>query len=458
MDITVISDNLYTRKGSAIRGFAKALREKGNTVKVIIPLYGSEYNLSKIKFTMLGNYFVHLPNGNYNITLYCARVDDITCYFISNPRLFGRERPWGYHDDGLRSAVFSISALESMNFINSYPEYIFTDSSNTALVPVYLKLKYSADPKYKSIKSYHYINSTDYGIYDRSLATGIMGISGDDIHLLQCGTDINLTKAAIICSNRVFVGENAVNLLYSNRSVLHHTVVQFGFKFRKLRMGLDYSIYSPETDQDIHKNFSSENITGKHENKQILQRYCDLEERKDVPLIALYADNNKTALTRVLKDMLRCDLQIIVVKDNIKQSELPCAPKKIAAVSGNSAEILKNIFAGSDYAIFSSFNSKCGNPCYIASAYGCIPIVASHRFFDYGISYYNKITKEGNGYTYDPNIPQDLLYTLWDGLGIYRHDQKCFSKLLKNTMEKAFSASNTVETIMKEAEKAVCKI
>ena len=455
MNITIISDSLYTKKGSPTRAMAKAMLQKGHEVRVILPFYEKEYIETDLKFSMLGSYFVKMPVGNFSITLYCSRIDDITCLFIANNKLFSRQKCWGYHDDALRSAVFCLAALESMAFTNSYPEYIFTDSANTALVSVYLKFKYHLISKQKNIKCYHYINSNQYGIYDKSTATSILGIPKEETHILICKNEVNLTKAAIICSTRVFVGENAVSLLYSHDSDIHHTAVQFGFKIRKLRMGIDYSYFSPDLDSDIHKPFTSAKTDGKLENKLFVQKCLYMEEDENIPLVTLYCGKGTEQFNRIIRDIIKCDIQLILISGSTRASDITTEHKRIVYINDNSAETLKNVFSASDFAIFGSLECPSGNPAFIASAYGCVPIIPSHRFFDFGISYFNKLTLDGNGYTYDQNISRDMIYTLWDALGIYRHDKRSYNKLLQNTMKKTFSAADSVETIEKEAEKAV---
>ena len=132
---------------------------------------------------------------------------------------------------------------------------------------------------------------------------------------------------------------------------------------------------------------------------------------------------------------------------------MPTISEKCVCIQDRSAETLKNIYSASDFCIFGGLGSECGNPAFISAAYGCVPILPSHRFFDFGFSYFNKLTLDGNGYTYDPNIKKDMMYTLWDALGIYRHDKRTYYKLLQNTMKKVYSASDSIKTIEKETEK-----
>ena len=74
--------------------------------------------------------------------------------------------------------------------------------------------------------------------YDSNVITSVFGLSPDEKHILICQNKVNLTKAAIICATRIFVGEQSFSLLYDRNTDLHHTVIQFGFKIRKLQRGL----------------------------------------------------------------------------------------------------------------------------------------------------------------------------------------------------------------------------
>lgn len=454
MNIILASDSLYAEKSCTTRILANALSVKNN-VKVILPYYEEHYKRYNIKIKVRGSFVISLPYGNFNVSVYSTKIDGIECYFIWNQNLFSRERMWGYRDDAIRSAIFCNSVLEIINQFRIHPDYLYTDSENTALIPIYLKFKFNNYPEFKNVKSYHYINSKIYRRYSLNEMQYSFGISEENGKIFIDNGSLNLTKAAIVCASRIFVGENAVSMLYSHSDDIHHTAVQFGFKIRKLRLGIDYNVFSPEKDTEIHKTFDTDSIANKNENKIYVQKHLCLEANENIPMLILYPDNNNDILTRVLHDMMKCDMQIIVVSEHGLPKKLLKSSNKVICINDCSSQVQRNVFSAADIALFGGFNSPCGNPAYIAAAYGCVPIVPSHRFFDYGFSYFNKLTYDGNGFTYDPNIPQDLIYTLWDALGIYRHDKKKFIKLIKNTMNKAFPVSDAAKKIEAETEKTL---
>ena len=455
MNITIISDSNYSSMRSCANIMAKAFKGRGHEVKVILPFYDNHYTDNTKHFGIAGSTCIRLPQGNFNINLYSTEKDGVEYYLISNKLLYGRDKQWGYRDDSLRSTVLCMSALEIISQKFPKTEYIITDTPNTALISVFLKFKHPFNSRFKNVKTYHYINSQEYGIYESSCITSVFGLSPEEKHLLISNDRANLTKAAIIASSRVFVGENAVDLLYNHHNELHHTIIQFGFKIRKLRLGIDYTDFSPENDTDIHKNYSSDDLNSKFENKLFIQKYLYLDPNADIPLITLYPDGNTDIWHRYINELNRCDIQTIVISNRSRYNDIHNISKKCICISNRSAETLKNIFSASDFCIFGGLGSECGNPSFISAAYGCIPIIPSHRFFDYGFTYFNKLTLDGNGYTFDPNIRTDMMYTLWDALGLYRHDKRAFNKLSNNTMKKIFSAIDSIEPVEKEAEKTL---
>ncbi|MBR5515210.1 MAG: hypothetical protein IKU52_03295, partial [Clostridia bacterium] len=218
-------------------------------------------------------------------------------------------------------------------------------------------------------------------------------------------------------------------------------------------------LFDSEMDLEIHKNYNSINIRDKLKNKLMLQKFYGLARDENIPLITVYPYKSRDIIARITKDMMRCDIQVIILysENSIPRSckiEHSSFSKKSVCETNFDLLTLKNIFSASDISVFGGLYSPYGNPSFISSAYGCIPVIPTQRYFDCGISYFNKITLDGNGYTYDPHIQQDLLYTLWDALGVYRHDKRTFSKLMQNCMKKDFSVCNAVKTLEYETEKS----
>ncbi len=454
MNVTIISDDIHNNSSNTHTTLANAFKKKGHIVNVILPLYEKLCSISRSEFAKIRSTTVKLAKGSFDIDIYKLQVDDVCYYFIAS-KLFSREKNWGYSDDALRLMVFCTASIELLINNDTPINSVITNSPNTALIPVLLKLKYHINTTLRNIKSYHYINYNCNTVYDRSVISTVFGLSPDEKHIMLSNNEADLTKAAIICSSRIFVGENSVSLLYDRNNALHHTIVQFGFKIRKIRLGIDYNIFSPDNDGNIKKAYSSEHPTNKTANKLYVQKHLHLKENEDIPLVVIYQNKRNDIWHKYMHELIRCDIQLIIISDKLRQADMPAASDKCVYIQDRGAITLKNIFSAAEYCIFGCLDSECGNPSFISASYGCIPIISGHRFYDHGFEYFNKLTLDGNGYTYDPDVSKDMMYTLWDALGVFRHDKRTYRKLLCNTMKKVFSASDSIEVIEKEHEKTI---
>lgn len=441
MNITFVCDTDYFENGYTI-DMAKCFFDKGDDVRIILP-FSKNNNAKDLQY--VGELFINISINKIRILMYHGYIFNIPALYLDI----------GDTDNRLiQQIIYSNAVITAMDRLSSYPDYLFTSNQNTALIPILLKLKYRKNPFLSSVKTLHYINNISFDSYSIKACENLLGIDNDDIHIITTENEINFTKGAIICSNRVFVGENSISILYDRASNVHHAAVQFGFKIRKLRMGISYRLYSPEHDKNIAYNYDSNTIKNKRKNKRLLQKYYGFTENDEIPLIAVYIHHSREMIYRFEKESKRCNMQVIFIntcyssnKKTVVSSENICNEDHIDIYT------MKNIFAGCDFAVFDELYSDFGNPSYIASAYGCVPIIPLQKYYDHGICYFNKITLDGNGYTYDRNASQDMLYTFWDALGVYKHDKKAYQKLVQNCMKKAFPVSDAAEILRHETEK-----
>lgn len=437
MKITFICDKEYI--GDTI-SLARALRKKDTDTELILPLnkYNKEYRLE-----CLGSFSIQLPFGNIKIDTYSSIIETIPCFYLSW-RCFPQSRDI-YYEDAESISVFCHAAIELLKYLERYPDHIFTDSAHTALIPLLLKVKYRYHPELSSIRTMHYINNNKFGRYNRAFADAVFGIDDDSKHILMSSNEVNLTKSAILCASRIFVGEGGVSILYDRNSSVHHAAVQFGFKIRKLNMGIDYSRFTVPASSTERKH-----------NKLILQRHFRLKQDDRIPIIAICPDRSKEAVSLLVKTLCKHEIQLLLLcseGESYRGYIPPIYTENIREISYD-LEKLKKIFLGCDMSVFRDISSPYGNLAYISAAFGCVPVIPSQKYFDIGISYFNRITHEGNGFTYDINIKEDVLYTISDAINLYRNEPKVFSMLIANTMKKDFSVDIATEKIPHATEKS----
>ena len=454
MKITIISDKEYYKDTLA---FAKELQKKNVNTSVIMPLYEGRYRGFGNELTRLGRYTVDLPFGPIKLSLYATVKDSVQCFFISAPNDFDTTEAKNDYYKARSISIFCHGALEVLEYTKIIPDYIFSDSPRTALIPALMMYKYRCRENYSQIRTMHYISKPDREQYSKSFISTVFGIDTNNSHVFLESEKVNLTRSAIICATQIFVGENAVSILYDRNSILHHSAIQFGFKIRKLRMGIDYNEFSPENDNCLMKNYSADDLRNRKYNKRALQKYYGFKTDESIPLIAIYPQNSKEIITRITNDMMRNDIQLIILDTNNKMRDYVNKSTLRNTATFESREdirIYKNIFSGADMAIFGGYDYKYGNPMYISSSYGCVPMTATNKYFDLGVTYFDKLTLDGNAFTYDPLVAGDFLYTLWDALSIYKHSRVSFEKLITNCMKKDFSIEYAVESVINETKKS----
>lgn len=452
MNVTIISDSALCDYADIAVTLAKALCQK-NTVNLIIPYYENEYDRDKYDFKELGRFEIRQGSRSVTIEALYFKLDRINCYLISNSYFFSRTKRHGYADEAERSAVFCNSALELYRHLGVYPHYVFSIGCFCALIPIYLKLNFSCDDCYRSIKSFHLINDKRYGIFDKLLAQNDFGIYPSNTHIVTASNEINLTKGAIVCANRIFIGEGAASILKDINSPCHSALIQFGFKIRKLKLGIDYSLFDTENENEILSPFYPDNTMPKEDNKNFILHHYGFDPKPDIPLILLFCDKRSCISDTVIENILKCNVYLVVI--SASGTDFKTSETNLRTETSLSLSDIRNLFSGADFSVFASPGQNSLSYHYISCAYACVPIVPFCDYFDNGITYFNKITMEGNGFTYNQKNRNDLLYTLWDAIGIYRHNPKCFYKLRANCMKKQFPASDTAKQIESEADKSI---
>ncbi|MCM8789501.1 MAG: glycogen synthase GlgA [Candidatus Omnitrophica bacterium] len=434
-----------------------ALENLGNEVIVALPKYkiiqDSKFNIRKLKqgisFTILGR--------------------NIKVYFIENDKYFNRDGLYGDksgdHKDNLeRFSYYCKMSLQLLREINFRPDIIHVHDWQTSLIPVYLKNLYPSDSFYKKIKSVLTIHNIGYqGLFPKEefsklgLDWKLFSVEGFEFY-----GKINILKAGIIFSDII----NTVSPTYSKEIQTN----EFGFGLegvlnkRKgdlfgILNGLDYSIWNPEIDKFIVKNFSIGNIQDKYKNKEDLQRICHLSVTNDVPLFGIVSrlaeQKGFDILSDAIEKICKMRLQLVILgTGDIKYHELleemvKKYPKVISLHLKFDDPLAHKIYAGSDIFLMPSKYEPCGLGQMISLKYGTIPLV----FKTGGLA--DTVTKD-NGFVFDKYNKDDLSKTIAEAVKAFA-DKKRWLELIKKAMQCNFSWEVAAENYMRIYEKAKSK-
>jgi starch synthase len=401
------------------------------------------------------------PDISYSVIGKNLRV-----YFIEKDAYFNRDGLYGdktgdYPDNLDRFSYYSKRTLDLLKEINFAPDIIHCHDWQTALIPVYLKTLYKDNPFYKNIKTILTIHNIGYqGLFSKeefpklSLDWSLFNIEG-----LEFYGKINILKGGIEFCDII----NTVSPTYSQEI----QTKEFGFGLQGLLNkrretvfgilnGLDYSIWNPETDKFIIKNYSLKNIEGKYQNKEELQRICQLPLKKGVPVFGIVSrlaeqkgfDILTDAIAKICKMNLELiilgtgDLKYHVLLENIAKRY----PKVISLHLKFDNPLAHKIYAGSDIFLMPPKYEPCGLGQMISMAYGTIPLV----FKTGGLA--DTVTSD-NGFVFDKYKKEDLIKTIEKAIRVLQ-DKKKWLELIKNAMQSNFSWNESAKKYLALYEKA----
>ncbi len=428
-------------------------------VRVVMPLYKTVKPEWRAQMKDEAVIYVDLAWRHLYCGIKSLVKDGVTFYFIDNEYYFGRDKLYGYYDDGERYAFFSKAILDLMSAVDFFPDIYNANDWQTAASVVYLERIYKKGERYQNIKSVFTIHNIEYqGQYGFNMMTDVLGIGEYDI--LDYNGCVNLMKGAIECASKVSTVSPtyACEILGEEKSHgLCYCLRQHQDKLTGILNGIDYNYYDPAKDTEIAQNFTWRSIGKKAENKHALQRELALPER-DVPMLAVISrlashkglDLIRDILARVVAEN---DVQFVVLGtgepdfENFFRWLEQEYPDKCRALITYNRDLAKRLYAASDIFLMPSKSEPCGLSQMIASRYGSIPVVRETGGLYDSIKGYWEDEKgaiHGNGFTF-ANYRSDELYDRINAALSVWSDEAKRKALVSKIMRTDFSWSASAE-------------
>jgi len=378
-------------------------------------------------------------------------------YFIENQRYFNRDGLYGdkagdYEDNLQRFSYFCKEALELLKQINFKPDIIHLHDWQTALIPLYLKAKYSHDAFYKDTKTILTVHNIGYqGLFAKEefaqldLDKSYFGIEG-----LEFYGKVNLLKGGLLFSDKL----NTVSPTYSREI----QTKEFGFglegvlhkrraELSGILNGLDYSLWSPEGDGLIKAKYRADNLKDKYADKEDLQKLCGFAKNKEAPLLGIVSrlaeQKGFDILGKCLPDICRMGLQFVILGagdlkyHRLLQRAAKKYPKNISLHLKFDNALAHRIYAGADIFLMPSRYEPCGLGQMISLRYGTLPLV----FRTGGLA--DTVNKD-NGFIFDRYSKDGLLGAIKEAVRVFQ-DRDKWLKMMKCGMKCDFSWDETAK-------------
>ena len=430
---------------------AEIKRLRSVEVRTFLPYYKAIPNKYKNKSIDIVNFTINFAGQkDIYVGIKSLKKGNIIYYFIDNEFYFGnRENVYGYSDDSARFAFYQQAVLESLAYINYYPDIIHVHDWHTGVIPLLLKTKYKNKIKAKTMLTIHnlayqgifpledfnlfgmkYDSRIEYEGYMNFLKTGI--VTADMV------TTVSPTYAKEILSD--YFGNGMQNILN-----------QRGTDLEGILNGINYNEFSPEKDKLISCKYNIETYKeGKLANKKALYKELNINFSLDKPVIGLISrlvsQKGIDLIKRVFEEMLEIDDFCFIVLGSGEQEYEDYFnalqnkyPDKVRIYIGYSNKLAHMIYAGVDIFLMPSKFEPCGLGQIIALKYGTVPIVRETGGLVDTVEPYNEYKKEGNGFSFTNFNAHDMMHVIRYAMHMYYHNPESWNIIIKHAMNSDFS-------------------
>lgn len=434
-----------------------ALEKLGLKVSLIMPAY---------RQVLSGNFSLTEGGPSFSVPISDRREEgsvlktklgeDMSVRFIRCDRYFDREALYAtsegdYADNAERFVFFSRAALEAVR--QDPPDILHCHDWQTALAVVFLKAQPANYPELASVKTVLTVHNLGYqGLFwyldwhllnlDRSLFNP---------RQLEFFGKINFLKGGLVFADAI----TTVSPSYAEE--IKSPEQGFGleglFQERAKELvgilnGADYTVWSPEADRYIARNYSAKDPSGKKICKAELQRAMGLPEAANLPLVGmvsrLISQKGLDLLESCGQEFLGRNLQFALLGSGEAKYEAAMTelaelhPDKAAVRIGFDEALAHQIEAGADLFLMPSHYEPCGLNQLYSLKYGTIPIVRATGGLKDSVKDYYPKSRGGTGFVFGPYEPAALLDALDRALNLFGQP-KGWAALVKRAMAADFS-------------------
>jgi starch synthase len=442
----------------------QVVRELGHDIRIIMPKYMAvsdrKFKIHDIK--RLTDMPIHLGEETFLASVKSSFLTNIKTkvqvYFISNEKLYCRSDLYvdpktkeAWPDNDNRFMFFCRSVIETLILLGWKPDIIHLNDWQSGLIAALIKTEYADEPLFKNTKIVFTVHNAAYqGIFPKEsfVKTGLPAkafkMEGVEFH-----GDFNLLKAGLVYSDAITtVSPTYAKEVRSSKEFGYGLEGVFKKRARKtygILNGMDVTLWNPEVDKLIPKNYSAATIEDKQENKKALCDHFKLPYDPKVPIIGIVsrlADQKGFDLIHEsLEDLMGMDLQLVVLGTGEKKYEelftkaAKKYKKKVGAFIGFDEDLAHLIEAGADMFLMPSKYEPCGLNQMYSLRYGTLPIVRSTGGLADTVEDLDAKPKAGTGFVFEKYAAKQMLDAIKRALAAFA-DEKIWTAAMKRAMAK----------------------
>ncbi len=451
------------------------LQELGHDVRLIVPKYGA---IDERKFKI--HEVVRLKDIKINIgekeVIFSLRSSfligpkvRVQIYFLDNPEYFGSRHSLysdpltgeDYPDNDERFILFARAAFELITKLGWTPDIIHCNDWQCGLIPAYLKTMYKNDPQYASVKTLFTIHNMSYqGIFPKEsfAKTFLPEELANEKGVFHEGK-LNFLKAGLMFADMInTVSETYAKELCTEKEFgagLHEILAKRKKDVYGIINGIDTSLWNPQVDKKIPKQYSLRNIDSKKENKKALAENFNFKYDENIPVIGMISrlteDKGMDLLEDAFSNLMNLDMRLILLGTGDKKYNkffMNMASKysdKFSCFIGFDEDLAHLIEAGSDMFLIPSRFEPCGLNQMYSLVYGTVPIVHKTGGLADTIHPFNEKNGSGNGFVFEKYTANAMISEIKKAIKIFTNDKETWKTLMKNGMKSDFSWLNSAK-------------
>jgi len=432
----------------------------GHQVTVYLPLYAgirrqlpSELSYAVRSITIPFQYynrFVGIIDGGLR--------DGVQFYFVHCPELFERPGLYGtaagdYPDNSERFGLFCRAVLEASKLLG-VPEIFHVHDWQAALIPVYLRTVYAADPLFRKAGVVLTIHNAGYQGWFPPVTTQQLLFPWEIFTMdkVEHFDDFNFLKGGIVYSDIL----TTVSRKYAEEiqtpefgekldSILHGRAADL----RGILNGVDYAQWNPATDPHLAAHYSPEDLAGKAQCRaDLLQAVGLLDVDASVPVIGIVSrfapQKGFDLVAQISEQLAQREVAVVALGSGDAFYERFFRgwafrhPATVAVHLGYDNALAHKIEAGSDIFLMPSRYEPCGLNQIYSLKYGTVPVVRATGGLDDTIDEWNPEQGTGTGFKFEGLAPEALLAAIDRALVAF-DDKKAWTRLMRNGMARNYS-------------------
>ncbi len=340
----------------------------------------------------VASFSVPHPAGNIPAQAYLTQIDNVPVYLLDGPPIAADNAVYGSdpRKDGEKYIFFSLAAMEVVRALNWQPDILHANDWHTAIAVHKLSLIRKSDPffaKTRSVLSIHNLPFMGAGAEKSVPAFGIP--PSKDERMPEWARSFPLPLGLISADAIVAVSPNY------GREIL---TPAFGCGLQDMLRtrasvitgilnGLDLNAWNPATDTFLTKNFTTETLDTRIQNKCQLQTDLDLPIDAQIPMLIIIGRMDQQKGVDLALDALQIitdqlwQVVILGTGDQLLESAARSLeaeyPDRVRAVIRFDSALSHKMYASGDMILMPSRYEPCGLAQMIAMRYGCIPVARS---------------------------------------------------------------------------------